>query len=81
MTPLGSGEPVWVEKLAGGGAPAGFTWRGRRHAVRQVEGWRQASGSRRIFRIRTAEGMRCSISLDSERGLWRMERVLPPKEG
>lgn len=81
MTPLGAGEMVWVEGLGRGGAPAGFTWRGRRHSVRQVEGWREADGSLRVYRIRTAGGMRCLISLDPGRSVWRMERVLPPKEG
>jgi hypothetical protein len=81
MTPLGSGEMVWVEGLGLSGAPAGFTWRGRRHSVRQVESWRQAGSSLRLYRVRTAGGMRCLISLDSRREIWRMERVLPLREG
>lgn len=81
MTPLGAGEIVWMGRLGRSGAPADFTWRGRRHTVRTVEGWREANGERSLYRIRTSGGMRCLISLDSGREIWRMERVLPLREG
>lgn len=80
MTPLGGGEAIWVGRLAGAGAPADFTWRGRRHLVRAVEAWREGGRARSLYRIRTAGGMRCLISVDSSRTAWRMERVLPRKE-
>jgi hypothetical protein len=80
MTPIGAGEIVWVERQGGSGAPTDFTWRGRRHVVRAVEGWRATGGARSLYRIRTSGGMRCLISLDSGRRIWRMERVLPPRE-
>jgi hypothetical protein len=81
MTPLGAGEVVWMEKPSKGGAPTSFTWRGRHHTIRLVEAWREAGASLRLFRVRTTGGMRCLISLNLGQEIWRMERVLPQKDG
>jgi hypothetical protein len=62
--------------------PKEFFWRGERHLVRSWEARRRVpSGSpaRRLYRVRTATGLRCEISEDAARGLWRMERVLRPR--
>ncbi len=83
MTPIHFGELVHIARWSKAAYPAEFTWRGRRHVVRAVEDYRvQSNGggspgaSRRLFQLRTASGMRCLLSEDEHRGLWRLEGIL-----
>jgi hypothetical protein len=88
MNGLLMGEPVHVTRGPGGSWPSEFTWRGRRHRVRRVESfhWVEAKaveGKTRVMRIRlrTTGGMRCWLSQDPGRDLWRIERVLDGSGG
>jgi hypothetical protein len=80
---IGAGEIVQLKRLEGT-APAEFFWRGERHVVRSWEARRQrpsGRATRALYRVRTASGLRCEISEDAGRGLWRMERVLRSRGG
>ena len=74
---IGTGEIVQLRQ-GDRAMPTEFFWRGERHVVRSWEARRQGPGGagRRVYRVRTATGLRCEISEDAGRGLWRMERVL-----
>lgn len=88
MTTVEYGELVRVVPLTCGKFPLEFTWRGRRHRVRSVEGFHTETRSRRhgvirrrLFRLRTASGMRCLLSQDVERETWHLEKVLFSRGG
>jgi hypothetical protein len=73
------GELIQVRREARYPAPKEFYWRGRRHQVRACETAadpRAARGGLRLYRVRTMTGLRCTLSEDTARGQWRMERVL-----
>ena len=78
-------EPIHVTDVAARTfVPQTFTWRARQHQVWKIDGVKderidRAEGPalRRVFRIRTNTGMRCSISYDELRKRWRMETVNP----
>jgi hypothetical protein len=68
--------------------PVEFTWRGRRFRVVSVETYRTDSqqgcygvAQRRIFRLRTASGMRCLLTQDVDRDTWHVEKVLKGSGG
>jgi hypothetical protein len=80
-------EPIHVIYAARTFVPKTFTWRARQHQVRKIDGVKderieRAKGPviRRVFRIQTHTGMRCSISYDELRRRWRMETVNPKGE-
>lgn len=88
MNGLAMGEPVSVVCGAGATWPSEFIWRGRRHHIRRVESFRwveakAVEGTARGMRIRlrTAGGLRCWLSRDPGRDLWRIERVLDGSGG
>ena len=88
MTTVDYGELVRVVPMASGIFPFEFTWRGRRHRVRSVERFdtetkprRNGVMRRRLFRLRTASGMRCLLSQDIERETWHLEKVLIGRGG
>jgi hypothetical protein len=88
MTAVDYGELVRVIPVASGIFPVEFTWRGRRHRVRSVERFDTETKPRhngvmrrRLFRLRTASGMRCLLSQDIERETWHLEKVLIGRGG
>lgn len=88
MTAVEYGELVRVIPVASGTFPTEFTWRGKRHRVRSVERFdtetrqrRSGVTRRRLFRLRTASGMRCLLSQDIERETWHLEKVLMGRGG
>jgi hypothetical protein len=77
-------EPISVVRLKYAHFPQAFTWRARQHRVWKIEQlsderFEQFGGltHRRIFKVQTHTGLRCSISFDERRGRWRMESVYP----
>lgn len=87
MSGLGIDEAVLV-KSGGGGLPTAFMWRGRRHVVRLVEACRPAprrggetAAVRHLYTVRTVEGMRCRLSHDAGRSVWRLESLLAGSGG
>jgi hypothetical protein len=88
MTAVEYGELVRVVPMAFGIFPTEFTWRGRRHRVRSVERFDTETElchngvmRRRLYRLRTASGMRCLLSQDIERETWHLEKVLIGRGG
>jgi hypothetical protein len=84
MRMLAVHEPISVKRSQHSHAPMAFTWRTRQHRVRVIEGFNdeiielaQGMVNRRTYRLRTHTGLRCSISYDEHRELWRMESVHP----
>ena len=76
---IGAGEIIQLRRDDEAAPPSEFFWRGQRHVVRAWEVRRQrppGHAGRRLYRIHTATGLRCEVSEDAGRGLWRMERVL-----
>lgn len=73
MKSLDLRERVTVQAWTGEGSPTEFTWRGRRHRVRQARAT-VARGGRGI-RCQTETGLRCLLAQDPKRGTWRLERV------
>ena len=76
---IGIGEFIHVRRDEPRQAPREFFWRGSRHEVRSWEGRPPAAGRRdgqRLYRVRTSTGLRCMLSEDVGRGLWRLERIL-----
>lgn len=65
------GEPIRVHALGVGDAPLEFSWRGRRHQVRQVI--RLLEGGR--YQLRTNAGLRCQVSRGQ--AFWQLDRLLP----
>lgn len=84
---LGVGEVVQVEMSEERARPTAFTWRWRRYRIRAVEGYQEdrlpegGRESRRLYRVRTAEGLRAVLGHYSGRRHWRMEAVLDRKGG
>lgn len=75
---VGAGEPVRVG-LSPAGVPLEFIWRGQRHRVRAVDGWRAATPRRAAaVTVRTDCGLRCTLSHDARDGLWRLSGVWRP---
>jgi hypothetical protein len=75
-------EPIKVRQSNHSSAPLAFTWRRQQHKVRSIEGFtdeaiQQPRGAiiRRIYRVRTHTGMRCSVSYDEGRQIWRLDSV------
>jgi len=88
MNVFGFGELVRVVPSARGVLPVEFTWRGRRHRVQSVEGYRTESKrrqtgvvQRRFYRLRTRSGLRCLLSQDVVHDIWHMEHVLVNRGG
>lgn len=82
MRVMGRGEVIRVGEVALAGLPQLFTWRGCRHVIWRIEGVSQGPGEgRKTYRVCTASGMHCALSVDIRTGLWRMERVLPGHGG
>lgn len=76
---IGIGELIHVPRQDTRHPPLEFFWRGNRHQVRSWDSPGEAHGrrdNRRLYRIRTATGLRCMLSEDVGRGLWRLERIL-----
>jgi len=83
LSGLGFGELVNVGMQGSAGFPTEFTWRRRRYAVRSVRSFWPRSGGRRpspaarsLYEVLTESGMRCVLSRELARDLWRLERVL-----
>jgi len=64
MKAMGIGEPIRILKTSGGTHPLEFAWRGRRHYVRTIEGYRsdveQRDGKvreRKRYQLITADGL------------------------
>lgn len=75
-------EPIYVSPAQHSLVPKVFTWRAKQHRVRVIEQFQdewieQAQGpvNHRTYRLRTHTGLRCSISYDGRRQLWRMESI------
>ena len=88
MSVFGFGELVRVVPSARGVLTIEFTWRGRRHRVQSVEGYRTESklrqtgvAQRRFYRLRTKSGMRCLLSQDVANDIWHLEHVLVSQGG
>lgn len=73
MRSLGLGERVVVGPRRRDGLPLEFTWRGRRHRVREATA--EQAGARPGLRCRTESGLRCLLAHDPARGIWRLERI------
>jgi hypothetical protein len=72
---VGAGEPVQVG-LGPSGVPLEFIWRGRRHRVRSVDGWRPATATLGVtVSVRTDRGLRCTLAQDTAGLLWRVGGV------
>jgi hypothetical protein len=77
-------EPIRVVHSEYEQFPQAFTWRARQHRVWKIEqltekGFDNFDGltRRRIFKVQTHTGLRCSISYDERRDRWSMESVYP----
>jgi hypothetical protein len=77
-------EPIYRVHSSRSLVPQAFIWRTRQHRVRKIDEVKdemieraQGSAIRRIYRLQTHTGMRCSISYDERRQYWRMETVHP----
>ena len=77
-------EPIRVSQSPQTLVPKAFTWRARQHRVRVIESFQDerielmhGMVNRRTYKLRTHTGLRCSISYDERRQLWRMESVHP----
>lgn len=76
-------ERIRVHRTVMDAIPQEFTWRGRRYSVQRIE---QASprahergmpGLRKEFYVlQTKQGLRCRISHEPGRGIWRLEQML-----
>jgi len=82
MRVMSIGEPIRILKTSGELHPVEFAWRGRRHYVRTIAGYRsdvERRGSkvreRKRYKLITADGLRCSVSFDLDRRIWRMESL------
>ena len=82
MRAMSIGEPIRILKTSGELHPVEFAWRGRRHYVRTIEGYRsdvERRGSkvreRKRYQLITADGLHCSVSFDLDRRIWRMESL------
>jgi hypothetical protein len=80
---LSIGEMVRVVSGESGKLPTEFTWRGRRHLVRRIEGYRTeyryrqgGISERKHFHLRTSRGMSVMLSQDVDRGSWHLESVI-----
>lgn len=73
MRSLDLGERVVVGTRRRDGLPLEFTWRGRRHRVREATA--EPAGARAGLRCRTESGLRCLLAHDPARGIWRLERI------
>jgi len=85
---FGFGELVRVVPSARGVLPIEFTWRGRRHHVQSIEGYRTENKrrqtgviQRRFYHLRTRSGMRCLLSQDVAHDIWHLEHVLISRGG
>ncbi|MGH2606224.1 MAG: hypothetical protein ACRDG5_06500 [Anaerolineales bacterium] len=76
MRALNLGERVIVGIRRRDGWPLEFTWRGRRHRVREATAVQ--AGARPGLRCRTESGLRCLLAHDPAAGVWRLERIFPP---
>lgn len=63
-------EPIWVHATGGANIPLEFSWRGKRHRVREVI--RLLEGGR--YQLRTSTGMRCQVSRRS--AYWQIDQLL-----
>lgn len=88
MTGWQVGEVVHMSGGMPSGWPREFTWRGRRHRVRRVDGYRSQfrshaheNSERRYYTLRTSGGLRCVLTQDVRRGIWTMDRVLTKSGG
>ena len=88
MSVFGFGEIVRVVPSTRGVLPIEFTWRGRRHCVQSIEGYRMENKrrqtgvfQRRLYRLRTRSGMRCLLSQDVAHDIWHLEHVLVSRGG
>ena len=84
MRLLEVGEPITVVHTGHSSLPQAFTWRAQQHRVWKIETFQderveRAQGivNRRVIKLRTHTGMRCSISYDEGKGRWRMDAVHP----
>lgn len=77
-------EPIRVSQTQNSLVPKAFTWRAQQHRVRVIEGFQderielvEGMVNRRTYRLRTHTGLRCSISYDERRQLWRIDSIHP----
>jgi hypothetical protein len=84
MVSLVCNEDVRMRRLGPGQGPGEFYWRGRSYRVSVTEEGRSVIRRRsgallrtQLYRVRTTTGMRCWLSYDEIRRLWRLERLLP----
>ncbi|MCJ7567434.1 MAG: DUF6504 family protein [Anaerolineales bacterium] len=82
MRAMSIGEPIRILKTSAASYPVEFAWRGRRYYVRTIEGYRsevERRGTkvreRKRYQLVTADGLRCSVSFDLKRRIWRMESL------
>lgn len=90
MRSIGGGEVIQlIGEIGSHVTPDGFLWRGKRHRIRRVESYRRTAppgraGGGLVQRIKvvTEEGLRCTLLMDSERGMWKMDGIVlvPAKE-
>jgi hypothetical protein len=76
-------ERIRVHRTVMGAIPQEFTWRGRRYSVQHIEHTspraheRSMPGLRKEFYVlQTKQGLKCRISHELERGVWRLEQML-----
>ncbi len=81
-------EPIRVVHSARSRMPKSFTWRTRQHQVWKIDGFKQESidraqglAKRRVYRVQTYSGLRCSLSYDEARNRWRIETISPKGVG
>jgi hypothetical protein len=63
-------EPIAIHVMGKSGLPLEFSWRGRRHQIREVLGL--VTDGR--YQLRTASGLRCLIS--QQPGHWQLDRLI-----
>lgn len=82
MRRLWVSEPIRVIHSPEAFVPKSFTWRAQEHRVWKVEAVQderiermRGAVNRKVYKVRTHRGMRCSISYDELRKRWQIDSV------
>ena len=83
MKPIRTEERISIPSAMVVSLPREFIWRGRRYSVQRIErakpmvSERRAPGSsKEFYLLQTRQGLRCRISHDPGRDVWRLEHLL-----
>jgi hypothetical protein len=76
-------ERISIRYTLMGALPQEFTWRGRRYSVQRIERTSPPAHERRrpepsveFYVLQTWQGLRCRVSHDPGRDIWRLEHLL-----